>query len=242
MTEPHDPIRDLVRRAHEDDPGHSEFDTDAGLADLRARTDAQAPRHRDSGRTHAAAAHRTILAVDIAGYNNPSRTVAHRRVVHEGLWRILRGTLAESGVPWDSCYVENRGDGALILLSPEVAKTKLIAILPDRLSTELRQHNAMHSHETRNQLRLALHAGEVYLSSQESVSKAVNSTFRMLDAPEAKLIQKTSDALLALLTSDSFYSEAVLSEPAAKPDEFRRIDVTAKGESTTAWLRLLGTP
>lgn len=223
MTEPHDPISDLVRRAHEDDPGHSEFDTDAGLADLRARTDAPAPQRRDT--------RRTIMAVDIVGYNNPSRTSAHLRVVHEGLWRILRGSFAATGIPWDSCFVENTGDGALILLPAEVAKTDLIAILPDRLLAELRQHNAAIADEARIQLRLALHADEDPVGS-----RATSLTFRMLDATEVKTAQKKSEASLTLLASESFYGEF------ADLEEFRRIDVTTKGESTTAWLRLLGTP
>lgn len=242
MTEPNDPIRDLVRRAHEEDPGRSEFDTDAGLADLRARTRTPAPHNQYSGGTYPAAMHRTIMTVDIAGYNNPSRTTAHRVAVHEGFWRILRGTFADTGIPWDACFIENTGDGAAILIPPEVAKADLISTLPGRLSAELRRHNAIHGNEARIQLRLAVHSGEVYTSDHGSVSGAVAFTFRMLDAPEAKSAQKETGASLALLASNSFYSDVVSHEPAASPDEFRQIDVKAKGESTTAWLRLLDDP
>ena len=67
------------------------------------------------------------MAVDVAGYNDPARTMAHQEAVHEGFNRALRTAFAETGVPWDVCTVENTGDGAMILLPPEVAKADLVA-------------------------------------------------------------------------------------------------------------------
>lgn len=133
--------------------------------------------------SYSAALHRTIMAVDIAGYNNPSRTVAHLRVVHEGLWALLRTTFAETGIPWDVCFVENTGDGAMILLPPEIAKADLVAQLPERMLAELRRYNAVHAAGARIQLRLALNAGEVHEGSHGSISPAISFTFRLLDAP-----------------------------------------------------------
>lgn len=190
--------------------------------------------------SYAAALHRTIMAVDVAGYNDPGRTLVHLREVHEGLWAVLKGTFAETGVPWDVCFVENTGDGALILLPPEIAKADLVAQLPERMHAELRRYNAVHSDGARIQLRLALHAGEVQQGSHGSVGKAVSFTFRLLDAPEAKVAQKATGAELALLASDTFYHDVVVEDPAAAPADYRRIPVSVKETTTVAWLRLLG--
>ncbi|MET8848120.1 hypothetical protein [Amycolatopsis sp. NPDC004625] len=190
----------------------------------------------------AAALHRTIMAVDVAGYNDPGRTLVHLREVHEGLWAVLKGTFAETGIPWDVCFVENTGDGALILLPPEIAKADLVAQLPERMHAELRRYNAVHSDGARIQLRLALHAGEVQQGSHGSVGKAVSFTFRLLDAPEAKVAQKATGAELALLASDTFYHDVVVEDPAAAPADYRRIPVSVKETTTVAWLRLLGAP
>lgn len=190
--------------------------------------------------SYPAALHRTIMTVDVAGYNNPSRTMAHLREVHEGLWRVLRGAFAETGIPWDVCFVENTGDGAMILLPPDIAKVDLVAQLPERMHAELRRHNAVHSEGAQIQLRLALHSGEVQKASHGSVSKAVSFTFRVLDAAEAKTAQKATGAELALLASDVFYQDVVLQDPAAAPADYRRIPVETKETSTVAWLRLLG--
>jgi TM2 domain-containing membrane protein YozV len=112
--------------------------------------------------SYPAAHHKTIMAVDIAGYNDPRRTTAHRLVVHEGFWNLMRAAFAEAGVPWDVLFMENTGDGAMIQLPAEVAKADLVALLPDRMLAELRRYNAAHADEARVQLRVALHAGEVY--------------------------------------------------------------------------------
>ncbi|VVJ15738.1 Uncharacterised protein [Amycolatopsis camponoti] len=192
--------------------------------------------------SYAAAHHKTIMAVDIAGYNNPSRTLVHLYEVHEGLWAVLKGTFAETGIPWDVCFVENTGDGAMILLPPEIAKADLVAQFPERMHAELRRYNAVHSEAARMHLRLALNAGEVGQGGHGSVSKAVSFTFRLLDAPEAKAAQKATGAELALIAADAFYHDVVTEDPAAAPDQYRRIPVAVKETTTTAWLRLLGAP
>lgn len=69
-----------------------------------------------------AAQHRTIMAVDIAGYNDPKRAMIHRRAVHEGFWGLMRRSFADAGIPWDVCFVENTGDGAMIQLPAQVAR------------------------------------------------------------------------------------------------------------------------
>ncbi|NBH04833.1 hypothetical protein [Amycolatopsis sp. SID8362] len=192
--------------------------------------------------SYGAALHRTIMAVDIAGYNNPNRTLAHLREVHDGLWQVLRTTFAETGIPWDSCYVENTGDGAMFLLPPDIAKADLVAQFPARMRDELRRYNHVHAEEAQIRLRLALHAGEVAEGSHGRVSKAASFTFRILDAPEAKAAQKAAEADLVLITSQLLYEDVVVQDAAADPGAFRRIRVKVKaGENPAwAWLRVFG--
>ena len=188
------------------------------------------------------ALHRTIIAVDVAGYNHPMRTLAHQLAVHEGFYGLLHAAFAGTGIPWDSCFVENTGDGAMILLPPEIAKADLVAELPERILAGLRRHNAVHSAEATVQLRVALHAGEVRQASHGSVSQAVSFTFRLLEAPEVKAALKQSGAELALIVSDTFYADVVKQDPAAVPESFRQIRVEVKETVTEGWLRLLGAP
>ncbi|GAB3133270.1 hypothetical protein GCM10027258_02120 [Amycolatopsis stemonae] len=190
--------------------------------------------------SYAAAHHKTIMAVDIAGYNDPRRTTAHRLVVHEGFWKLMRSAFADVGVPWDVLFMENTGDGAMIQLPPEVAKADLVAELPDRMLAELRRYNAVHAEEANVRLRVALHAGEVYQGSHGTISDATSFAFRLLEEPAVKKALKESGAALALIVSDTFFRDVVRADPAADADSYRRIPVEVKETKTEAWLRLLG--
>lgn len=192
--------------------------------------------------SHAAALHRTIMAVDVAGYSNPMRTLDHQAAVHDGFYGILHSSLADVGVPWDGCLVENAGDGAMIQLPPGAAKAGLVAELPDRIVAGLRRHNAIHAAEASIQLRVALHAGEVRPASHGSISQAVILTARLLDAAGAKEALRQSGAPLALVVSESLFREVVEQDAAADAGSYRPIPVDLKGSTTMGWLRLLGGP
>lgn len=184
------------------------------------------------------AVHRSILVADIAGFTSPSRTMIHQLAVHDGLYDVLQGAFKESGLDWDACELQGTGDGVLVLLPPELPKSRLVDGFPTRLIARLHRYNAVHSAEARVQLRVAVHAGEVHHTPQGSVSQAVNFTFRILDAAEAKAALKESGAVLALIASDSFYRDVIVHDPAAEPGAYRQIPVVVKETSTQAWLRL----
>ena len=184
------------------------------------------------------ALHQTIVVVDVARFTDPARTMTHQRAVHEGLYDVLRGAFSEVGVDLGTCTVEDRGDGAMILVPPGVDNSKLADQLPSRLVAWLRRYNAVHSAEAAVQLRVALHAGEVYQDGHGAVSEAVNVAFRILDAQEARSALRLLTGVLALIASDSFYRDVIVHDPAADPGSYRRIPVSVKETSTVAWLRL----
>ena len=57
---------------------------------------------------------------------------------------------------------EDRGDGALILVPPEVPKTHLATGLPAMLAAAVSRRSAGYSVPERARSRVALHAREVY--------------------------------------------------------------------------------
>src|SRR5262245_49244498 len=81
-----------------------------------------------------ASIHRTILAVDMERFSHQRRTHPHQVAARAGMYRALRGSLTRCGVPWKDCYHEDRGDGALILIPPEVSKNLLVASWPVELA------------------------------------------------------------------------------------------------------------
>lgn len=182
--------------------------------------------------------HRAIVVVDVASFTDPSRTLAHQWAVHEGLYEVLNEAFAESGIDLGICTVEDRGDGAMILLPPEVPKNLLADQLPTRLVAGLKRYNAIHSEAAAVQLRVGLHSGEVRVNRMGVVSPAINFAFRILEASEAKKALRVTHGVLALIASESFYQDVILHDPAANPESYRQIPVLVKETSAAAWLRL----
>jgi hypothetical protein len=182
----------------------------------------------------------TIMAIDVAGFNDPARTDQQRMIAHQGMYRVLEAAAAEAEVPLARCRLRDSGDGALIILPPDIPKINLVDRLPPRIAAGLRRHNGDHSAGAALRLRVALHAGEVRENSHGFVGEAVNFTFRILDAPKTKQALTTSGADFVLVLSDWFYRSVVLNDPAAEPAQFEEIDIAVKETRTTAWTRLFG--
>lgn len=169
--------------------------------------------------------HRSVLVIDVEKFGDPARINVDQLVVRDGMYRALEGALADAGISPSSWATEDRGDGALVLISPEVPKSWLVTRLPIRLAAALGNHNADCSAEARMRLRMALHAGEIHPDAHGITGRAVNRTFRLVEAPALKSALARSAGVLALIVSDWFYDEVVRHEPAAGPGCYRQVRV-----------------
>jgi hypothetical protein len=113
------------------------------------------------GEVGSAPLHRAIVCVDVEEFGDRRRTSPHHVAARAGLYGALRVAFDRGGVGWRECSHEDRGDGALILVPPEVPKSLLVTGVLRELAAELRTHNVVHSQEARIRLRMAVHAGEV---------------------------------------------------------------------------------
>ena len=62
----------------------------------------------------------TIMSADIDAFSHPGRDDADQLNVRSAMYEILRHAFTESGVPWSAGYLEDRGDGALIVVPPAI--------------------------------------------------------------------------------------------------------------------------
>ena len=106
------------------------------------------------------AVHRAIMVVDVERFGDPGRTNLNQLAVRDGLYKALIQAFEGSGIAWGSCVSEDRGDGALILVPPEVPKAYLVTSLPGMLAATVSRHNAACAGPEQMRLRVALHAGE----------------------------------------------------------------------------------
>ncbi len=186
------------------------------------------------------AVHRAILIVDVENFGDPARTNAHQLAVRDAMYKALRQSFARARISWPGCAVEDRGDGVLVLVPPEVPKSWLVTRLPARLAEMLDRHNAACPAPERIRLRIALHAGEVHQDAHGFAGTSVNRTFRLIEAPPSRTALRDSSGVAALIVSDWFYDEVVRHHPAAGPSSFRQVRVVMKETEMTAWVRVLG--
>jgi class 3 adenylate cyclase len=188
------------------------------------------------------AVHRTVLVFDIEQSNHPMRTNLDRVVIHEAMYAAVRAAL-----PRVKYYHEDRGDGVLVLVPPEVPKGRLVSTLLARVEVALATHNAAMERQnasraaaTQVRLRIAVHAGEVTFDSHGVVGAAVDYTFRLAEAPPLKSALATSAGVCALIASRWFFEEVVYHHPDAHPELFRRIETKVKATLISAYIRVPG--
>ncbi len=183
---------------------------------------------------------RTIVVVDVAGFTAPDRHLPDRLAVRNGMYEVLKTAFAESDVDFDSCVHEDRGDGALILLPPGTTKSLVADRLPDRIAVALRRYNWTRTAQAQIRLRVSLNSGEVLNDGNGWVGEAVDTAFRILDAPWAKEAFAESDRMIAFISSQRFFDDVIAPDPGLLPELYSPIPVSVKTFTGTAYLRLHG--
>lgn len=179
-----------------------------------------------------------MVLVDVERFGDPTRTDNDHLVVRDGVYSALSSAFADAQIPWTDCAVRDLGDGAMVLVPADVSKNRLVARLPGRLVYALRQHNLDCEPTSRARLRLALHAGEVYVDSHGFTGEALNYAFRLLDSPAAKDALRTADGDLLVIVSELLYQGVVRHDPAARPGDYRSVECQLKETTAVAWIRL----
>lgn len=180
--------------------------------------------------------YRSMFAVDIAGFGmreDPDVQQGLREAINE----IVPAACQETGIDWNGCHTEDRGDGLLAVTGPGVDAPRLIDPLARLIRAGLIRHNKKASRESRIQLRLAVHAGYVYFDGKGVYGSDVILLFRLLDALTFKQRLADSDAVLATLASDELYRKVLrhgVRDIAG--EDFEPILVTEKEIDGEAWL------
>ncbi len=184
-----------------------------------------------------------MLTLDIAGFTHPDRDEEARIYIHKAFYAILREALQGSGMPWDRCHHEDRGDGALVVAPPDIPAHGIIDPFPERLRGLIRVHNRMSIPAARIQVRAAAHIGPVYRDDHGLIGDDINLLFRMLDAEPLHAALAGSGAELALAISGYMHDSLVRRHPAqAGQILFRQVHTQVKGTQVDAWIHLPGVP
>ncbi len=183
----------------------------------------------------------SIFMTDIAAFSDPRRCDEDRRFVRDALYRILRSAFEESGVPWEGCHHEDRGDGVLTIVPSTISTARVVDPLLTALAAKLRRHNRLSSDVARIQLRAAVHAGPVVADAEGISGEPLIQAARMLDAPALKRMLAAARADLAVIASAFVYDTVISHGPGlVDPDTYHRAELRVKESRVTAWIHVDG--
>lgn len=183
----------------------------------------------------------SIFLADITAFGQPSRNDKDRQSLRASMYAILEGAFESSGISWQTCYREDRGDGVLVIVPPTIPTSMLIAPLPNDLATALAAHNEQATDTVRMQLRISLNVGPVVSDHEGVCGESIILAARILEAPVLKRQLASGSADLGLIVSAYVYDTVVKHAPGhVVPAQYRQVRVRVKESRLDAWVCLLG--
>jgi sugar/nucleoside kinase (ribokinase family) len=186
------------------------------------------------------ALYRVIVVVDAESFTHPVRTNADLTAVRAGIYRILRNALDGAAIPWADCESQDRGDGAIVLVSPSYPKLRLFCPLPAMLRGEVLKYNAGTAPTSRIRLRVAVHAGEVSDDGRGFVGGAVNLACRVVDSMAVKDFHASAVSLVTMVVSAEIFNDVVRHDAAAEPDTYSALGVVSKNLDCEVYAKVIG--
>lgn len=188
--------------------------------------------------------YRALLACDIAGSagRGEQRLQEIRRVLRSALYDALSDAQLDAR---DFPYVDT-GDGCQLVAPAALSKARLLYPLLPELCSRIREHNRHADTDTRLRVRAAVHAGEIRIDPDGTVSGApFEALARLLDSAPLRdaTLAGTSGTPVAAILSQHFYEETVgHGYEGLEADAFTGADVRVKEYAARAWLWYPGSP
>ncbi|MFE4968252.1 hypothetical protein [Streptomyces sp. NPDC056660] len=184
------------------------------------------------------AAYGFIVNVDAQGSGLLSDT--EKPEMRRRLYDVTGTAFEQAGIRPPRLYQEDRGDGILGVLAPDVPPVRVLGEWVEHLHQNLRESNRHLRKPLR--LRVGLHIGRVTADAHGRSGRAVDLACRLADCGVAKAILKAADgAPMVVAASDRVHEDFIL--PGGRwvdPQHYRRHDVDLKEGRTTAWFMVPG--
>ena len=179
----------------------------------------------------------TIIFTDVAAFGSPERTDEHRRIIRRELFEMTSSSLRDI---WKQCYWEDRGDGHLIVVPPNIPTKQVLECLGGALPVALRRHNNLYGTGARIQLRVAVNVGPVTSDKQGVSGQVIINAARLVDAPPLKAAVAADRANLGLIVSDFVHESAIRCDGSqANPGVYAEVEVNVKEACLRAWVQVI---
>ncbi|MCG7211140.1 hypothetical protein [Streptomyces arenae] len=184
------------------------------------------------------AAYGFIVNVDAQG--SGLLTDTEKPEMRRRLYDVTGTAFEQAGIRPPRLYQEDRGDGILGVLAPDVPPVRVVGEWIQQLHQNLRETNQHLRKPLR--LRVGLHIGRVTADAHGRSGRAVDLACRLADCAVTKAILRAADgAPLVVAASDRVHEDFIL--PGGRwvdPGHYRRHDVDLKEGRTTAWFMVPG--
>ncbi|MFF1508184.1 hypothetical protein [Streptomyces sp. NPDC058326] len=180
--------------------------------------------------------HRFVVFGDICG--SGSLDMAEKRLQRTAMYAAFEDAYSSVGVEPGTFHQEDRGDGILAALRPDVPPTLMVGRWIDTLYESLRGHNKGRTRPLR--LRIGMNAGLVVQDRHGLVGRAVDLAARLCDSPPAKRIMNESPGVdLLVVVSDWLYANVVAEGGRyVEPDHYRQARIRSKETDEAAWFHV----
>lgn len=186
----------------------------------------------------AGALHRFVVFGDVVGSGRLG--MDDKRLTRAAMYESFGEAYASVGIEPGSVHQEDRGDGILAALRPDVPPALMAGRWIDTLHRSLREHNARS--RVRLRMRVGMNAGPVLDDGRGLVGRAVDLACRLCDsAPARRIMTDAPDADLLIVVSDWLYRNVVAEGGRyIEPERYRRAAVVAKETAEDAWFQVPG--
>jgi CRP-like cAMP-binding protein len=179
----------------------------------------------------------TVIITDVVGFGARKRNDEDRLIVREALSNITQAAM--EGLP--GVRSQDRGDGILTVIPPNVSTVKvmdqLLHVLPDALN----QHNSSQRNAAQIQLRLSVNVGPVVTDTMGFSGEAIIVAARLVEASAFKDSFLGSPVRLGIIVSQFVYDTVIRhSKDKAYVASYSKVTVSVKEYRTTAWMTLIG--
>ncbi|MFD7667676.1 hypothetical protein [Streptomyces sp. NPDC059788] len=182
------------------------------------------------------ALHRLVVNGDVCGSGRLGLRAKLR--MREAMYDVFEAGFTAAGVAETSFRMEDRGDGVLVALAPDVPSAKLVGPWLEGVYQQLRQINEGRSEPLR--MRVAMHAGPVAQDARGLAGRAVDLACRLCDSGTARQVMQLADrAPLLCVVSDSLYHDVVAEGGTCiEPEHYGRARVSEKETDEEAWFHV----
>jgi CRP-like cAMP-binding protein len=177
----------------------------------------------------------TVLLFEVVKHGAGAPTDDDRRIIREALSRMTHEAL--QGIP--EVRTEDRGDGFLAVLPPNISTAELTILLIKELPVALEWHDSSYRGSARFQLRLAVNFGPVFSNSTGFYGEAIDIASRLLEGPHLEEAA-VRDAESLIVISPFVYETVVRYGPdLGEAASYTQARVEVKGASTDAWMKVV---